>query len=448
MKHALLIILTYLVTVGVQAQSSDTIRLSVQDCIDLALENNLVLKNSQLEIAKAQAVKGEAHTLYFPSVSAQAFTFQAKDPMLSIGIDDIPNALVRQTLYNLFAQYGATLGLDKEYSWAQHGSMFNVMAYEPIYVGGRIRHGNQLARLGIEAAEYQAKIKENEIKLQTEVLYWQLVALKDKIVTLDQLDQLLDTLDKDLAGAVDAGLLMPNDQYKLTLKKNESSLNRRKVEDGMTLLKMALAQYIGVDSQTLILTDTLGIETDPQAFHHNTSDAVAMRSESQLLNLSLQAETLKKKMTLGEALPSLVLGGSAFYHTILDNTKPNLVAFAILQVPITDWHKTSFKLKQHKLDFDIAENNRRNYTELMELQTNQAWFNLEQSYLRIQMAQTAVEDAEANLKIEQDYFEAGLITLSELLEAQTLLKHSLDELTDSRMDYRVNLVQYKQLTHF
>ena len=82
----------------------------------------------------------------------------------------------------------------------------------------------------------------------------------------------------------------------------------------------------------------------------------------------------------------------------------------------------------------------------MKLQTNQAWFNLEQSWLRITMAQTALSDAEANLKITEDYYEAGLVALSDVLEAQTLLKQSRDELTDSRVEYRVNLVTYKQLT--
>ena len=84
----------------------------------------------------------------------------------------------------------------------------------------------------------------------------------------------------------------------------------------------------------------------------------------------------------------------------------------------------------------------------MTLQTNQAWFNLEQSSLRISMAQTALHDAEANLKITQDYYEAGLVSLSDLLEAQTQLKHSRDELSDSRVEYRLNLVKYKQLTSF
>ena len=104
-------------------------------------------------------------------------------------------------------------------------------------------------------------------------------------------------------------------------------------------------------------------------------------------------------MTLGEALPSLLVGGSTSYHTILENSKPNAMVFAVLQVPITDWHKTSFKLKKHDLEAEMAENTRRDLTEKMEMQTNQAWFNLEQSWLRITMAQTALNDAEANLKV-------------------------------------------------
>ena len=150
-------------------------------------------------------------------------------------------------------------------------------------------------------------------------------------------------------------------------------------------------------------------------------------------------------MTLGETLPSLLVGGSTSYHTIFENTKPNAMVFAVLQVPITDWHKTSFKLKKHNLDTEMAENTRRDLTEKMEMQTNQAWFNLEQSWLRITMAQTALSDAEANLKVTQDYYEAGLVALSDLLEAQTLLKKSRDELTDSRVEYRINLVTYKSL---
>ena len=440
-----IIIIGLLLSVAAFAQ--EPLRLSVQDCIGMALENNIELKNSQLEIDKARATKKEVQTLYFPTVSAQALAFDALNPMLSFGIDDINNAQLRQILYTLYAEYGANMGLDKEFSFVQNGVMVNAMATEPIYAGGRIRNGNKLAKLGIEAAEYQSKMKEDEVRLQTECLYWQIIALEEKNATLDYLDRLLDTLDKYLDGAIEAGLAMPTDQYKLHVKQNESQLNRKKLNDGITLLKMLLAQYIGADGQNITLTDTLGLETLPTTWFQNAEVAVARRNESHLLDLSLKAEDLKRKMTLGEALPSLMIGGSASYHTILENTKPNAMVFAVLQVPITDWHKTSFKLKKHDLDAEIAENTRRDLTEKMQLQTNQAWFNLEQSWLRISMANTALRDAEANLKITQDYYDAGLVALSDVLEAQTLLKQSRDELTDSRVEYRVNLVTYNILVN-
>ena len=412
----------------------------------MALQNNIELKNSQLEIDKARETKNEARAEYFPTISAQALAFDALNPMLTFGIDDIDNAQVRQLLHTLYAEYGVNMGLDKEYSFIQNGVVLNAMATEPIYAGGRIRNGNKLAKLGIEAAEYQSKVKEDEVRLQTEMLYWQIVALQEKRSTLDQLDRLLDTLDKDLSGAIEAGLAMPTDQYKLKVKQNESQLNRKKVDDGITLLKMALAQTIGADWREMELSDTLGLETNPTTLFRDASEAAASRNESHLLDLSIKAEDLKKKMTLGAALPSLMVGGSASYHTILENTKPNAMVFAMLQIPITDWHKTAYKLKKHDLDAEAAENTRRDLTEKMEMQTNQAWFNLEQSWLRITMAQTALSDAEANLKITEDYYEAGLVALSDVLEAQTMLKQSRDELTDSRVEYRINFVIYRKLT--
>ena len=431
MKNTIILVCLLLLVFPLFAQQSDSLNLSVQNCIEMALENNIELKNSLLEIDKARATKNEARAEYFPTVTAQALAFDALNPMLTFGIEDIDNAQLRQLLYTLYAEYGANMGLDKEYSFVQNGVMLNAMVTEPIYAGGRIRNGNKLAKLGIEAAEYQSKVKEDEVRLQTETLYWQIIALEEKNATLDDLDQLLDTLDKDLR-----------------VKQNESRLNRKKLNDGITLLKMALAQYIGADWQTMTLTDTLGLETEPSAYYQVAADAVSARNESHLLDLSLQAEDLKKKMTLGEALPSLLIGGSASHHTIYEHPKPNALVFAMLQVPITDWHKTSFKLKKHDLDTEMAENTRRDLTEKMEMQTNQAWFNLEQSWLRISMAQTALRDAEANLKITEDYYDAGLVALSDVLEAQTLLKQSRDELTDSRVEYRINLVKYKQLTGY
>ena len=177
MKNAIVLVCSLLLMSPLFAQHSDSLRLSVQDCLEMALENNIELKNSQLEIDKARATKNEARAEYFPTVTAQALAFDALNPMLTFGIEDIDNAQLRQLLYTLYAEYGVNMGLDKEYSFVQNGVILNAMATEPIYAGGRIRNGNKLAKLGIEAAEYQSKVKEDEVRLQTETLYWQIIAL-------------------------------------------------------------------------------------------------------------------------------------------------------------------------------------------------------------------------------------------------------------------------------
>ena len=72
MKRIILSICLILFVFPLFAQQQGPFRLSVQDCIEMALENNIELKNSQLEIDKARATKNEARAEYFPTVSAQA----------------------------------------------------------------------------------------------------------------------------------------------------------------------------------------------------------------------------------------------------------------------------------------------------------------------------------------------------------------------------------------
>ena len=125
MKNIIVLFSLSLLMSPLFAQQSDPLRLSVQDCIEMALENNTELKNSQLEIDKARATKKEAQTMYYPTVAAQAVAFDALNPMITFGINDIDNAQLRQILYSLYAEYSANMGLQKEYSFVQNGVILN-----------------------------------------------------------------------------------------------------------------------------------------------------------------------------------------------------------------------------------------------------------------------------------------------------------------------------------
>ena len=419
--------------------------LTLDSCLSAALSNNAAVQNAQLDVLAAEQVKKQAFTKYFPSVSGTALGYQALNPLFEYGIGDIGNAQLRQDLYNLWAEYGGALGIPPSLSLAQKGTTVGATAVQPLFAGGRIVNGNRLAAVGVEAARLQQELAREKTLLSVEENYWLIVSLYEKRRTILQAIDFLDTLERDVVTAEQAGLVTRNDRLKVTLKRDEMRTNLLKVDNGIRLATMALCQQTGIGySPTLELTDTVTIE--PDDFQVQTGNAVACRKEYQLLNLNVQAEQLKKRMIVGEALPQLAVGaGAAYGNLIVDRYSANGLAFATLQVPLTDWWTTAHKAREQELRIQQAENNSRDLNEKMVLETEQALLNVHEAYALVALADSTLMDAANNLEDIQTQYAAGLVPISEVLEAQTLYQSAQDRRTEARIDYRLKCARLKNI---
>ena len=195
------------------------------------------------------------------------------------------------------------------------------------------------------------------------------------------------------------------------------------------------------------MTDTIGDISEWQARWTDLGRAVLCRKEAQLLDLQVDAEKLKKKMTLGETLPHLTVGGTASYgNLVFDHYTANALAFATLQVPLTGWWEASHKLKQHDILIQKAENERADLLQKMYLEVMQAWNNVGEAYNQYKLTGMTLQDAEANLLDAKANYDAGMIPVSELLEAQTLLMQAQNQRTDALIDLKIKAERYKTLT--
>jgi len=435
------------VAAGAQPIPVDSCLLSLDSCKALALRNNLEIKNAALDVEAAQEVKKQAFTKYFPNVSAMAGGYYAAKPLFEYGIDDINNANARQWLHNLYYEYGAAVGLPDRISLCENGVLTGAMVLQPVYMGGQIVNGNRLAKVGVEAAELQGELTQDRVLQQVEEYYWLIVSLQEKQKTLQQATTFLDTLKRDVNAAAEAGLVSKNDPLKVKLKWNEVYYNLEKVQNGIRLATDALGQMIGQDHGILILTDTIGEISEWQARWKDPGAAVLGRKETQLLDLQVSAEELKKKMTLGETLPHLTVGGTASYgNLVFDHYTANALAFATLQVPLTGWWEASHKLKQHDILIQKSENERADLLQKMYLEVMQAWNNVGEAYNQYKLMGLALQDAEANLLDAKANYDAGMIPVSELLEAQTLLLQAQNQRTDALIDLKIKVERYKLLT--
>ncbi|HOH84707.1 MAG TPA: TolC family protein [Bacteroidales bacterium] len=241
MKKTIITIIVLFAILPVKAQ------FSLDSCKKMAVANNAKVKNALLEIEAAGQTKKAAFTRYFPHVSAAGSAFMSNESFIDVDLNDVDLNVtfedqrlneILQTLYSNYGNYLPDATLNAQ--MMDKGIVAGVTAVQPVFAGGRIVHGNQLAKLGVEASHYKYNMAEDGVLLKTEEYYWLVVSLKEKLKTIASAEKLLDTLYKDVNGAFESGVIIQNDLLKVKLKQNELSSNRLKLENGIALATMGL----------------------------------------------------------------------------------------------------------------------------------------------------------------------------------------------------------------
>lgn len=422
--------------------------LTLEESKQLALQNNAKSKNSKLEIEASRQIRKSAFTNYFPNVSAGGFKWSAEKGLFDIDMqggnlpvyDGNPVNLQNPTQFAYFPS--STISIWKK------GTIGYINAIQPIFTGGRIIYGNKLASLGEDVSELKDKMTEDEILLKTEEQYWLIVSLEEKSRTINKYEELLNRLLLQVEDAYKSGIVMKNDVLKVKLKLSEVQLNKSKLENGRKLAAMAFCQHIGISyDSSLVFKDELEISDLPQSYFVDKNEALKKRVEYSLLEKSVEAEELQTKIKRGEYLPQAAIGISEMYMKFDESKKRTFgMVFGTVSVPISGWWSGSYELQERSIKEEIAENNFKNNSELLLLQIEKAWQDLNDAYKQYLLSKESKSQAEENFKVNEDSYKNGISTVSDLLEAQALLQQTQDQLTEAKANYIVKKTTYLQVT--
>jgi outer membrane protein TolC len=243
----------------------------------------------------------------------------------------------------------------------------------------------------------------------------------------------------------DAGLIKKSDLLKVQLELNKVDGNKLKLNNGTDILKMAFSQHLGIPyDENFNVQDSIGTILPPENYYTETGLALKNREEYKMLNKAVEAEELQKKMTDGELLPQLAVGVGGMYLDMIDQDDTYGLAFATLSIPISDWWGGTYKKQEHKIKIDIAKNSLDQNSELLQLQMSKAYRDLTESYKQIDIAQTSVNQSLEYQKEMEDNYDAGLESLSDLLEARAMAQEAKDALIDAKTQYKIRIADYLQ----
>lgn len=433
MKKVLLTILGIGLACAMDAQV-----LTLDSCLRAARQKNCTIQSALLDVQIAQQVKKQVFAKYFPQVDLSGFGFHALNPIIQVYIPGLmPTQEGKEAVEELFdLLQEKDPDISKDINLVRWGVDAGLSIVQPIFMGGRIVAGNKLAKVGIEAAEKQVEISERDLLQEVEDTYWLIAGLYEKRATVQEVNALLDTVQQVAQTAYDNGLVMKSDLLRVQLKKNEIDAKSMQLENGIALASKLLCQLTGIPYTGELELEPFPEDKPIEALVLLDTFDITGRPEFDLLEMNIKAEQLQKKLTIGEALPQIGFGVQGGYSNFFDRHRWNGMAFAFIRIPISQWGETGHKIKEHNLRIEKAKLMQRDLSEKMSLQNEQAYRQMTEAVRLVTQNESSKEVAEENYRVALMNYEAGVSTMSELLESQALLLQAHNAYTDARINYR------------
>lgn len=430
-----------------------------------AVSNNKSLLMAGQKKVAASYTRKSAATNYLPKVSATgAYMYTSRE--LSLLSDEqkhtlsnigtglsamVPNLAPMSSTINSVGQ-GV---VDALHTDTRNAGIVAVTLTQPIYMGGKIRAYNKITQYAEEAAGTLYDKELQDIIVDVDEAYWNLVALYSKKKLAEGYKALVDKLEGDVEKLVKEGMATKADLLSVKVKVNEAGVTLIQVNNGIELSRMNLCRICGLDMNKPVEVEDAIDEKNQNAnimgqvdMFSSKSDNLVQQAESnrkELQALGLQNRIYDEKIKLARAeyLPKVALMGGylasnpSVFNSFERKMKGMWNVGITLNVPILTWGDRSYKVKSAKAEALMHRYETEEVKEKIELQVNQCRQKLQESMERYQTSLRSVDEAEENLRYANLGMKEGVITLSNVMEAQTAWLKAKSEWVNAQVDVRL-----------
>lgn len=473
MKKILLILLILNTSIFTNAQTV----LRLQDCRDLALENNKQLKIGQENIKKASEENKSAFTQYLPDISLKgAYLYNQKNISL-LGADQYlpvgtvqPNGSFGFTPDQINNSWtvidGNPVPLDAagnpfdpaanpdKILWKEHiiipkksfeMDMHNVFAgsislLQPLFMGGKIAAYNKITDYAEDLAKAMHESEVQGIILQVDQAYWQTVSVLGKHTLSLNHVALLRQIDSDVQALIKEGIATRAEGLSVKVKLNEAEMTLLQVENGLQLSQMLLCRLCGLPlDEPIVLADAAAEPLLSPVDAANAEAAFSRRPELKSLDLATKIYKKKESLVVADMLPTVALTGNYLVsNPNLFNGFENKFAGSwhvgiLVDVPLFHWGEKQHQLRAAKAETRIKQLEMDDAKEKIELQVHQASFKLKEAQKKWITAGKNKENADENLRYATLGFKEGVIPSLHVMEAQTAWYKAESELIDAKI---------------
>ncbi len=444
---------------------------SLETFRELALANNKQLMMSRERIRKADYQNKEAFAAYLPGIdfnggylyNQRKLSIFDSDQMLPTKSFDLKTQSYQFNLVTDPATGMPIKGPDGQYipstvalipkeamEYDIHNVFFGALTLtQPVYMGGKIVAMNKLTKAAKRAAEAMNTAEAENVIYAVDAAYWQVVSLKAKQRLAESFVNLLDSLNHNVHVMFDEGVATRSDVLSVDVKLNAAQIDLVKVNNGLVLSRMALAQVCGlpVDTQFTLADEDNQVVIPAQGVEpaggYDMQEVYDRRPDLRALGEAVEAAHQQSKVALSSMLPTVAIVGSYevsnpnLYDGFKKRFKGAFSVGAMVSIPLWHWGGNYNSYRAAKSDEIIRKLELEDARELVALQVSQASYKTQEAYKTYRMTDTNLAKADENLRTATLAFREGVATADNVMEAQTAWLKAHSEQIDALIDVQL-----------
>lgn len=411
--------------------TNGTVDLNLPKTVQMALDYNRDIKNSQYALKKAEYAINQAQAGKKPTVD---YTFGAQRS--------------RATDVATYSRAASLMGSANSISNAfSNGISVNI----PLYTGGLVEGQIDVAKLGKTNAQEEILRVEQATKYSAIEGYYGLLAYQElQGVYHEAVDNLQGHLD-NVQAQYNVGTKAKVDVLSSDVSLANAKTTAITADNNVAIAESNLNNILGLPLETKLNLADHQLPFDTYNISLQEAMDYAMKYRPEVLQAAIAVQEAERSIDIADAgnKPTVAITGG---NDWADNTFPGIDAnkrswkvAAGVTYNFYDGGATKAKVNQAKQDLLVARETEQKTRESVQLQVKQAYLNIRSAAQKVEETQTVVDQARENYRIQNIRYQAGVGINLDVLDAQLSLNQAQVNHIQALYDYNVGIAKLEQV---
>jgi outer membrane protein len=405
---------------------ADSDTLTLEQCIDIALENNPVLGYRNWEIEALEAQKEEAAGQRLPRVSGSGNYHHYSDAM----------------------RLAPPRGFSYPLVFTDDILSFNVAMAMPVFTGGRISNQIKAAELFQQSAEHSLVHAQEELIFKVTSVYFSMLKQHQILKSLDFSKTTLEKHLQRVKEMLEAKKAAELDKLRVEVRLADIAQRIEKETNTLAVQNRTLANLMGVEELDFRIQprEELPFSAKELDLEKSISTAYANRADYQSVQKEAEAQEKKIKAAYAGLWPSISLYASYGVQAALGNYIRQVEVDRIedigqiglsFELPFYEGGRKRAAIHQEQARLAMLNEKLRELELRIRLDVEAAVLNIRSAGKRISAAKKALEQARATLRIELEKYDLGMGSITDIFDAESALLELQTVYYSALADYHI-----------